>query len=318
MLVCSSGDENAQEDREGGGFGSGGEECGDGGRRALVDVGRPDLERRGGHFEGEADEHQGGGHGQNGVARLVQHGAAHQQQVDAAGSAVDQRHAVEKEGGGEAAQQEILERGFVAALIVAQIAGQDVARNGRNLQADEDHDQVVGCGHQALSGDGKQQQRVVFAGLGVLLRQEPVGRQNGQHADHDHQNAEKGGEAIHHEQAAKRRSADGVRVDAGAERSREREQAEMPEGVRRALVDQRIEHHQQGAHHGQNDFGQEAQGVLRVEDRTNGHGRPPCLAALSSTAPGRGRSRWSVPIFGRCSFSRAGGSSASTRPSTPS
>ena len=64
------GDENAQEDGEGGGFRSGGEERGDGGGRALVDVGRPDLEGRGGDFEGESDEHQGGGHGQeNGVGR---------------------------------------------------------------------------------------------------------------------------------------------------------------------------------------------------------------------------------------------------------
>src|SRR5665811_2375275 len=106
----------------------------------------------------------------------------------------------------------------------------------------------------------------------------------------------------------------------------------MPEGVGPALVDQGIEHHEQRAHHGENDFGQEAQGVLWVEDRTNGHGRPPCLAALPApertgdpegapacptAAPGRGRSRWSVPTRARCSCRRAGGSSASTRPSTP-
>src|SRR5450759_1265166 len=102
----------------------------------------------------------------------------------------------------------------------------------------------------------------------------------------------------------------------------------MPEGVgpalvERVLVDDGIEHHEQRAHHGENDFRQEAQSVLRVEDRTNGHERPPpWLAALPVvllvTAPGKGRSRWSVPIRGRCSCPRAGGSFASTRPSTPS
>ena len=53
-----SGDEDAQEDSEGGGFRSGGEECGDGSRRALVDIGRPDLEWRRRHLEREADEHE--------------------------------------------------------------------------------------------------------------------------------------------------------------------------------------------------------------------------------------------------------------------
>ena len=33
---------------------------------------------------------------------------------------------------------------FVVALVVAQIAGEDVGRDGRDLEADEDHDQFVG------------------------------------------------------------------------------------------------------------------------------------------------------------------------------
>ena len=37
-------------------------------------------------------------------------------------------------------------RGFIAALVIAQIAGQDVGGDGRDLQADEDHDQLVGAG----------------------------------------------------------------------------------------------------------------------------------------------------------------------------
>ena len=248
------------------------------------------------------------------------------QQVHAAGGAVDQRDTVQEEAGGEAAEQEILERRFVAALIVAQIAGQDVARDGRDLQTDEDHDQIVGRGHQALPGDREQQQRVVFAGLGILPREETVGREDGQDTDRDHQHAEEGGEAIHHQHAAERRSADGEGVHAGAESGQQGEQADVAEGIGRALVDQRIEHHEQGAHDGENDFGEEAQGVLRVEQRTSEHGRPPwfaqthslTLGALIGAAPGRGRSRWSVPKRVRYSCPRAGGSSASTRPSTPS
>ena len=46
---------------EGGRFGPGGHEGADGSRGALVYIGRPDLEGRGGYFEGESDEHQRGG-----------------------------------------------------------------------------------------------------------------------------------------------------------------------------------------------------------------------------------------------------------------
>ena len=48
----------AQEDGEGRGFRAGGEKRRDRRGRALVDVRRPDLERRGGDLEAEADEHQ--------------------------------------------------------------------------------------------------------------------------------------------------------------------------------------------------------------------------------------------------------------------
>ncbi len=53
-----SGHEDAQEDGEGGGFRTGGKEGRDRRGRALVDVRRPDLERRGRNFEAQPDEHQ--------------------------------------------------------------------------------------------------------------------------------------------------------------------------------------------------------------------------------------------------------------------
>ncbi len=63
-------------------------------------------------------------------------------QIDAARGAVDQRNAIEEEGGGERSQKEVFERRFVGALIVAQISGQHVARDGRDFEADEDDDQL--------------------------------------------------------------------------------------------------------------------------------------------------------------------------------
>ena len=103
-----------------------------------------------------------------GLRGRVTEGGANGIQLRGAGDPVDQRDAIEQKRGGEGAQQEILQRGFVVALVVAQIAGQDVGRDRGDLEPDEDHDQIVGGHHQALSGDGEQQQGVVFAGFGVL------------------------------------------------------------------------------------------------------------------------------------------------------
>ena len=54
--------------------------------------------------------------------------------------------------------------------------------------------------------DREQQQRVIFAGLGVLAVEVAVGREHGQDADRDHQHAEERGEAIHHQHAGERRA----------------------------------------------------------------------------------------------------------------
>ena len=51
-------DDDAHEQREGRKLRRGGEEGGDRGRRALIDVGRPHMERHCGDLEGEAGEHE--------------------------------------------------------------------------------------------------------------------------------------------------------------------------------------------------------------------------------------------------------------------
>ena len=56
-----AGEGDAQQDGEGGGLGGGRHEADDGGGRALVDVGGPDVEGGGGDLEAEADEDHGEG-----------------------------------------------------------------------------------------------------------------------------------------------------------------------------------------------------------------------------------------------------------------
>ena len=97
----------------------------------------------------------------------------------------------------------------------------------------------------------EEQQRVVFAGLGVLAVEEAVGRQDGEHADADHQHAEESGESIDHQHAAEGRAILRAGVDCRAQGGGQSQQAEVAEEVRGTLVEHRVEHHQQGAEDGE-------------------------------------------------------------------
>ena len=90
------------------------------------------------------------------VRRIAWISARISSQIRRAGDAVDPGDAVEQKRGGERSQQEVLQRRFIGALVVAQVAGQDVAGDGGDLQADEDHDQLVGRHHHALAHHREQ------------------------------------------------------------------------------------------------------------------------------------------------------------------
>ena len=71
-----------------------------------------------------------------------------------AGGAVHEGDAVEQEGGGERAQHEVLEAGLLR-LHPAQVHGrQHVHRDREGLEAEEQHDEVVGHGHDDAAGAG--------------------------------------------------------------------------------------------------------------------------------------------------------------------
>ena len=105
--------EHADERRERGGLDAGRHEAGHDGRRALVGVGRPHVERHGRHLEGEADEQQArapraraGESAPPRPRRMRRPGRACVLPV----SAVGERDAVEEERARERAEQEVLER----------------------------------------------------------------------------------------------------------------------------------------------------------------------------------------------------------------
>ena len=85
-----------------------GEEGGDRRRRALVDVGRPHVERHRGDLEGEAGEHEDEADDEAGRAAVGER-RGDRLEAGVAGEAVDQRRAVEEHAGGERAEHEIFE-----------------------------------------------------------------------------------------------------------------------------------------------------------------------------------------------------------------
>ena len=194
------GQEDAQQNRERGGFGADREECRRPGRA------RPDRRRAPRSGTGAAEilkpnptniSAAAAPASANEAAPEVCSALADLIQIGGTGDAVDPGDAVEQERGGERTQQKIFERGFVVARVVAQVAGEDVGRDGGNLQADEDHDQLIGGDHDALADDAEQDQGVEFAARRIFAAQIFGGAdEDRENADADHQHAEEGGEAI--------------------------------------------------------------------------------------------------------------------------
>ena len=155
--------DDAQKQCEGGGFGRGGKQRNNGRRRAFVDVGRPDVEGRGGDFEENADQHERQRGDDQGL--VLRGGRQVRDLVDlrGSGSAEDERDAVEQECGGEGAEEEILDGGFRAAAGLLAVAGKDVGGDGRDFKRDEDDEQFDGAGEQAHADCAEDDERVELA-----------------------------------------------------------------------------------------------------------------------------------------------------------
>ena len=99
-------------------FGRRGEEGRHRRRRALIDVGRPHVERHRRDLEGDAggDEDEAEDDAEAGVALQRRRDGG---EGDGAGEAVDQRRAVKQHAGGERAEDEVLQARFGRARLVA-------------------------------------------------------------------------------------------------------------------------------------------------------------------------------------------------------
>ncbi len=174
--------------------------------RALVDVGRPGMERHQRDLEADA-------HGQD-ADRQQQHWVAQVGlledgrdlgQVGLTRDAVQPGHAVNQDGRSEGAQQEVLQRSFIGSLLAAGQAGQDVDRDDHQLDRHEQRDQVGRGGGEHHAQHGEREQAVELA-----ERQRPlseIGRGHERHQDGrgQEQRVEVDGEVVQHHRAGIRR-----------------------------------------------------------------------------------------------------------------
>ena len=105
--------------------------------RALVDVGRPSMERHCGHLEGQPHQQQGDASQQHSVLQKDHSGqmVGDEGQASRPGSPVEQGHAVEQERRGEGPQHEVLERRLLGLDAPQVQGGQHVHGDGQDLQS---------------------------------------------------------------------------------------------------------------------------------------------------------------------------------------
>ncbi len=83
-----------------------------------------------------------------------------------AGGSEAEGDAVEEEGRGEAAEEEVLEGGFGGCRAAFAEAGEDVGGDGGDFEADEDHEELDGAGHEHHAGGAEADEGEVLAGVG--------------------------------------------------------------------------------------------------------------------------------------------------------
>lgn len=111
-LESAGGIKQSGESGESSGFADDAHERRDIGGGALVDVGRPLMERDKGSFESETDKHKGkskGGHVAGGASGVSDFEGV---QIDTSGGSVEVGDSIEEESGGEGSEEEVFEGGF--------------------------------------------------------------------------------------------------------------------------------------------------------------------------------------------------------------
>jgi hypothetical protein len=179
-------------------------------------------------------------------------------ELDVAGGGEEQRRAVEEERAGEGPQDQVLEGGLGAALLVTTEGDQGVDGDGHHLQRHEHGEEVGGHGQQQHPRGGEEHQAVVLASLHLPLAEVAGGAQRRQGQGGAHHQGEEDREVVGHGRAAE--NAVGRAPVAPGDPGRERREARgQPGHVGAPLaLGGDLEEDQQGAAHHQGEGGGDA------------------------------------------------------------
>ena len=193
--------QDAHEEGHGGDFGGGGEEGGDRGGRALIDIGRPHMEGHGGDLEGEGgDDEDNAHHHAGGDTLLGRERIGQTVKIRGAGEAIDQGCAIEQQARGQGAEDEVFQPGLGGAGIVTVDGGDDVERQAEQFEAHIERHEVIGRDHHHHADGGEEQQHGEFEAREALLFEE-IHRQHEAHggaeqAEHLHESGEAVGDVL--------------------------------------------------------------------------------------------------------------------------
>ena len=185
--------------------------------------------------------------------------------------------AVEKECGGERSEQEVLKRGFGALAGALTEAGEDVGGDGRDLEADEDEQQLDGRGHEQHADGTEEDEGEVLAHIaGFRTHRIDGSQQSDEHGTADQQMKEDA-EGIGLQDAEVGGAGREAKLPgAGGECRQHGQDAEPSDTLAaRGARQERIDQHDEDAGDGEDDLGKDAVDgidlhVIGPPHRTNG------------------------------------------------
>ena len=113
-----------------------------------------------------------------------------------AGRAERQGDAVEEEGRGEGAEQEVLDGGLGAGGLAFAEAGHNVAGDGRDLEADEDHQELDRAGHEHHANGSEADEGEVLPGVSGVAVEVVERAEQGDEDDGGYEQMEEDGEGV--------------------------------------------------------------------------------------------------------------------------
>ena len=182
-----------------------------------------------------------------------------------AGGSEGEGDAVEEEGGGEGAEQEVLDGGLGGGGLAFAEAGHDVGGDGGDLEADEDHEQLDGAGHEHHAGGAEEDEGEVLAGVAGVAFEVVERAEQGDEDDGGDEQVEEDGEGVDLDGAG-----EGVqacrRLGAGTSWRRRRatvpRMASQPSGLRLAGgLEAGLGQHDENAGEGEDVLGQQGENV---------------------------------------------------------